>query len=474
MSINCSLHPAQAAHFHCPKCSAAYCGVCVSRRQVPAYGRMSIAYFCPTCNVPAEHLGIGNIIEPFWTRLPTFFSYPCHLQTLLFIFGLAGLAAFFQDSFLVRLFFFVISTKYAYAVLNSTAQGSLKPPELSVDLFNKDVLQVFKQYGLFVIVGIATGLIFGFTGPVGGYIFLAVIIFYAPTMLMVLVATNSIFAAINPMVFMPIVSRIGGRYLLMYFFIILLYGAPAAAFHYMPLALPTFLLAFLFFFFNLYYTIIIYHLLGYVLLQYHEEIGYDVSYEYFMEKSVPPADKQPTSPRERLLVEISVLIKNGRYEDALARIALETHNQFADDIDLSEKYLSLLKMAQKNEELQEHGANHLAMLVRLGKKARAIAVYNELYGAGSNLRPPAEPQLQIADWLRDRGEYARARECYVKFIQSNKGHQQMPEAYFSLARLLHEHGGNTAKAREIVSGLVKTYPRHQLASDMNSYLARLA
>jgi tetratricopeptide (TPR) repeat protein len=474
MAINCSFHPVKAAHFHCPKCSAAYCGLCVSRREAPKYGKMSVAYFCPICNIPAEHMGIGNIIEPFWARLPKFFTYPLQFQSFLFVLIAAILAAFFGNSFIAQLLFFVISTKYAYAVLNTTAQGSVKPPELSIDLFNQDVLKVFKQYALFAIIAVATSFIFGAAGPVGGFIFLAIILLYAPTMLMVLVASNSIFAALNPMVFIPIVNRIGWRYLLMYLFIILLYGAPAVAFHYMPLALPQYIQAFLYFFFNLYYTLIIYHLLGYVLLQYHEEIGFDVNYEYFLEKSVPQADKHHADPKQKLLSEISVLIKNGRYDDALARIVLETKNQFTDDIELSEKYLSLLQMAQKTAELQEHGAAHLTMLVRLGKKAKAITLYNELYGNGSDLKPPGPAQLQIANWLRDRGEYPKARECYVKFIQTNKGHPQLPEAYFSLARILHENSGNTPKAIEIVTGLLKTYPHHQLAPDMSTYLARMA
>ncbi len=474
MTINCSFHPAKAAHFHCQKCSAAFCGVCVSRREVPQYGRMTISYFCPTCNIPAEHVGIGNIIEPFWSRLPKFFTYPLQFPALLFVFVAAGLAAFFSTSFLVQLLFFVLSTKYAYAVLNTTAQGSLKPPALTIKLFYQDVLQVFKQYVIFFVVGVAASFIFGATGPIGGFIFVAIIALYAPTMLMVLVATNSVIAAINPLVFVPIVNRIGWRYLLMYLFLILLYGAPAMAFHYIPVVLPHYIKAFFYFFLNLYYTLIVYHLLGYVLLQYHEEIGFDVDYEYFLEKSVPQTDKQAADPREKLLAAISVLIKNGRYEDALERIALETKNQFGDDVVLYEKNLTLLQMTQKNAALEEHGAALLTMLVRLGKKAKAISLYEQLYGPGSNLKPPSLPLLQIGNWLRQRGEPLKARDCYVSFIQANKGHQKLPEAYFSLAQILHENSSNTAKAKEIMSWVLKTYPQHELTQDMNHYLASMA
>ncbi len=435
---------------------------------------MSTAYFCPNCNIPAENMGIGNIIEPFWTRLPKFFTYPLQFQTLLFVIVLANIVAFFHNSLIAQLLFFIISTKYAYAVLNTTAQGNLKAPELSVDLFNKDVLQVFKQYAIFFILGVATSFIFGATGPVGGFAFLALIALYAPTMLMVLVSTNSVVAALNPMVFIPIVNRIGWRYLLMYLFIILLYGAPAAAFHYIPLVLPQYIQAFFYFFLNLYYTLIVYHLLGYVLLQYHEEIGYDVDYEYFLEKSVPKADKQASDPKGKLLAEISVLIKNGRYEDALDRIAMETKNQFGDDVELSEKYMTLLQMTQNTKEQQVHGATLLTMVVRLGKKAKAISLYSQLYGAGSKLKPPSLPLLQIGNWLRERGEPLKARDCYVKFIQENKGHEQMPDAYYSLAQILHENSNNSPKAKEILTWILKTYPHHELTSDMNSYLVNMA
>ena len=63
-------------------------------------------------------------------------------------------------------------------------------------------------------------------------------------------------------------------------------------------------------------------------------------------------------------------------------------------------------------------------------------------------------------------------ETYVYFINNFKKDEQCPEAYFNLAQLLHEKGGNTSKARQILKAIVKHYPHHPVSDDANKYLAK--
>ena len=431
------------------------------------YGALEINYFCPACNLPAENIGLGHLIEPFWTRMPKFFTYPLQLHPLLLLVALAALVTFFSGSFLVHLFFFVVATKYAYSVLTTTAKGSFQAPSVTFQLINEDIMQVFKQYVVLGILGGLTAFIFGATGPVGGFVFLAFIAVFAPAMLMLLVATNSVLVALNPFKFVPVVTRIGWRYFLMYLFIVLLYGAPAAFFNYFPLALPVALTTFVVVCVQQYYTFIIYHLMGYVLLQYHEEIGYDVDYEYFMEKSMPEEFVE-VNEKDRLLNQIGILVQSGRHEDALKLLYDETKGSFT-DVDLSERFLNLLKMVQKEEGMQKHAKAHLDLLVKQNKKKKAVETYTEYFEGKKMQDITPDSLIKVAKWLTERNQPEKALPCYVSFVETNKNHPALPEAYFSLARLLHERIGNTPKAKQIVQALLSTYPDHELIPEIKSY-----
>ncbi len=103
-------------------------------------------------------------------------------------------------------------------------------------------------------------------------------------MIIVLASSRSLFAALNPVVCTRIATRIGASYLLMCIFLLLLLFAPGFILKLTSDAMPEKLLLFLSYAASLYYAIISYNLMGYVILQYHEEIGYEVDADQFTEQ----------------------------------------------------------------------------------------------------------------------------------------------------------------------------------------------
>lgn len=475
MKINCSFHPSTPAHFHCQSCDATFCASCIEIRENLRFRGDSKDYFCPTCNLPATPVGIGNLIEPFWARLPKFFSYPAQLHPLLVILILSFAATVFTASIFLQLLFFVISTKYAYAILIETAKGSLQPPKLTFELFNKDVEQVFKQYVVFFLIGGAATFLVQYVGLVGLVIFMIFTTIYMPAILMVLVASNSVLAALNPMIFVPVVNRIGARYFLMYVFLILLPVAPAALLNYLPAMLPLAVHVFMQSFFQHYYTFLTYSLMGYVLLQYHEEIGYAVDYEFFVEKSLPKEAVKQLSPAQKLLNHVGILVKSGKNEEAIEAILQKTQGKFSkEEADFSEKFLTLLRICQREKGVAKHAPVHLDMLVELNRKEKAIGLYEELFVGSSKIQPSEKAVLKLAEWFRDRKEYQKSVNCYVGFINKNPKHPLLPDAYFALMRLLHEHVGNTAKAIKLAEALVNNFPDHVLTPKVKTYMESMA
>ena len=176
MSINCTFHRSVVAHFQCHECGSAFCDECISVRDTEGYGGRGRDYFCPGCNLPAEMVSMGDIIEPFWGRLTAFFLYPLQLTPLILTLLLSGLGALFPANIFVNLFIWVLMMKYAYATLIETAQGGLRAPKVTWDLINNNVHQVFKQYIIFALVGVGAVYVLQIFGIIGFCLFLTVMI----------------------------------------------------------------------------------------------------------------------------------------------------------------------------------------------------------------------------------------------------------------------------------------------------------
>lgn len=471
MPVFCSLHRTVPAHFQCDSCGSTLCEDCASFKKTPGYGGVRTDYFCPGCEVPVRTLGLGNIMEPFWHRLSSIFTYPLQLTPLILIFILALLETLFPENIFVRLLVWVVMMKYAYAVLIATAQGALQAPQLSWKLINENVEQVFKQFvvlAIFAFLGFQITL----TSIAAGIAFALVVVACIPAILMILVATNSILQAVNPAMFIPIIKRIGWPYLLLYLFLFFLFVAPATLLHLLASqAIPYQLYHFLSLFLSQLYTLISFHLMGYVLLQYHEEIGYSVDYEFFISHRRAKKRKKKTAKQE-LQTGLSLLLKAGKNKEALQRMRpfVLTENP---DPELSEKFYKLLTMAGEDKIAEKYLARHLDVLVSNNRKQKATEIF--LKAKKSPAGPPAaESVYKVASWFEQLNDWANAVATYSYFARHYKKHPLIPEVYFQLARLLHEKGQDTEKAKEILAAIIKAFPKHDLAPKAKEYLTLVA
>jgi tetratricopeptide (TPR) repeat protein len=469
MPTACNYHPTSPAHFECLQCATAFCNQCISRRTHDQYGRKVTHYFCPKCNVEAQMLGVGNIVPPFWKRLPAFFLYPLKLQPLLFILILAGLGCVFAHSLLLSFLLAMVVLKYSYVVLRNTAQGSLTAPAITLATLNEELEQVFKQIIIIVLVFIGSGWIFAQFGPIAGILFWVVAILCLPAMIMSLAATNRLAHALNPVVFGTIILRIGSGYFLMYLFLLFLLGAPTALISQVGPLLPMPVLLFLFFAAKSYYMVMSYNLMGYALLQYHQEIGFEVDYEKFIGQDAAPVE----SPADGLLTEVEVLVKEGRIEEAIAAIDRDSRQGFT-DLRVAERYYNLLKLKQKTEELLRLRPAFLELLVKENKKDKACEIFRECRAADKNFIPPAATLYKLAGWLAWRPDPKEALNSLLQFIKSYPDHPLLPEVYFFLAKFLHTRMDNHAKAREILNHLTSKYPDHDISGSVQKYIQQLA
>lgn len=373
---------------------------------------------------------------------------------------------------LIQIAIWCVVLKYSFACLRTTGNGNLSPPKINLKTISEDFGAVFKQIGIYIIIGFAFVKIAQTAGVFVGFLFLGFSILSIPAMIIVLVATNSLSHAINPMIFVRMAWRIGWAYLLMYLFLILLGGAPAVLGRYIIVLLPDSFHVFLLSMAKSYYTIISYHLMGYVIFQYHEKIGYQVDldeHEAIWEDTASESEKDAENV---LLKRIDILIKEGKIDDAIALIKDETAGVIS-DLNLAERYYNLLKIKQLIPEMLEHGNAYLELLAKADQRDKLSEVYSECISKDAQFTASPSAAFKIASSLNEAGNPKGAIQVYNGFIKANPRDPLIPKAYFLAANVVNEQLNNPQKAVGILKGLIKKYPDHEIIPYVQKYLGQI-
>lgn len=474
MATSCNYHPTQKAHWVCPSCEVNFCPDCVDSRVVDQHGKKKVYHFCPECNVEVERVAFEDIVEPFWFRIPKFFAYPFHPRPLILMVVLSFLSVLliFPSllSLLIQILIAGLFLKYAFAALKNTANGNFQTPKIDSKTLLEDFLIVFKQLGIFILIGYAFYKVTQMAGIIIGLLFLGFAILSIPAMIIVLVGTNSLLQAINPAMFVVMAWRIGWSYLLMYFFLMLLGAAPAILGQYIVGYLPAKLHFFLLKVAQNYYTLISYHLMGYVIFQYHEEIGYDVDFE----EEELPQEKIPSGEEEsgQLLNRVDMLIKEGKLDDAISLIKSETIGAIT-ALGLAERYYNLLKLKEQTPDMLKHGKEYLDLLAKANQKAKLVEVYSECLSKDPNFTPKPTTLLKAASYLNEAGKHRESLEAYSRFIKANPENPLVPKAYFLASNIFNEKLKNPGKATKILKNLIKKYPNHDIIPHVQRYLSEI-
>ncbi len=463
MATSCNYHPTKKAHWVCPSCEVNFCPECVDSRVVDQHGKKKVYHFCPECNVEAERAAFEDIVEPFWFRIPKFFIYPFHPRPLILMVVLSFLSVLliFPSllSILIQIFIAGLFLKYAFTALKQTANGNFQPPKIDSKTLLEDFSIVFKQLGMFIIIGYAFYKVTQMAGMVIGLLFLGFAVLSIPAMIIVLVGTNSLLQAINPAMFVVMAWRIGWSYLLMYFFLMLLGAAPAVLGQYIVGYLPVKLHLFLLKLSQNYYALISYHLMGYVIFQYHEEIGYEVDFEE--EEPLPEEITSGEIESDQLLKRVDMLIKEGKLDDAISLIRSENLGAIT-ALGLAERYYNLLKLKEQTPDMLKNGKEYLDLLAKANQKGKLVEVYLECISKEPHFTPKPTTLLKAASYLNEAGKHKESLEAYSRFIKANPENPLVPKAYFLASNIFNEKLKNPGKATKILTNLIKKYPNHDI------------
>ena len=475
MHDTCLFHPSSQGEWTCQHCGDSFCEQCVVWKDTGRERGQKPRAFCPNCNQRLHWVGAANLLPPFWERLHRFFLYPFHRRVLLFLVAISAANVLLGQipilGLMVRVGTYFVMLRYAYEILKTTAKGDLYPPPLSNEVLVHDLTPVLKQFFLFFLLAVGAFLVASAAGLLV-FAYILFILIFIPALLMVLISTNSLIRALNPMIFVPLAWRIGPAYLLMYFFLLLLGAAPGILVQTVVIHLPGFLQPFLSVAAKYYYMFVSFHLIGYVLLQYHLEIGYDVRYEDFR---APDVGHEAASDREGSPVwseerHADSLIQNGRYEEALDFLGRRFQAATQPATELCRKYFKLLQMKGTDKETIRVGRHLIPGLLEQGERQEVRRVFEQCLERDSSFLPDADSLFQIAEIHDEAGEHKRALKLYQKLYQNHPRHGRAVEAIFRMGYILNERLLAPDKARQVLEKVIARYPEDPLRDRIENYL----
>lgn len=301
--------------------------------------------------------------------------------------------------------------KYCFACLEDTSQGRMEPPDITA-AYGGGLGLVARLLAIFIGVGgVVSGayLLFG----AGGASFMAMIATIGlPAILILFGLTDRLFSALNPLKIFGLIHAIGLPYALLLAFVLIMM-ASVGVLSEVVARLPV-LASILESMVSTYYTIVIFHIMGYMIFQYQGRLGYTAREQIAGGKKVRPE-------REQIAVKIEVNLKEGNYALVL-KLLNQAVQQFPDDAHFHKRRMEFLLSTQNVEVLDRYGADYLKYLLDTNQEFELSNVYTRLIQLKPDFIPDsAKTRHRLAQMCLDRGDFRSA----IKLI--NGLHKQHPE-----------------------------------------------
>ncbi len=455
----CKYHPDIKANWYCNACHIGFCHQCVDASTDEDTA-------CPLCGEMMSARGISSI-PPLWSRIPQFFLYPFHLPPLLLILSLViinFIASASALGFLVQMLIFVVFTKYAYVVMSSIARGRSTPERIHWSMFSEDLEIPFKLLFIIFCYGLFNTLVQNNSNDTALNLSLLLSSFLFPASIMLLVSSQRFLRAINPLAIARLIKIVGFSYIILFVFLGLLLTSLLAAWKLLFVSIPAHLFFSVMVFVIMYFVLVMFSMMGYVLYQFHRQLGYVDAVIQGAEETVYENGNERS---------IDILLQEGKYAEAVAWMA-EAIELKPNDFALRERLHRILCSIKDKQDLQTYSADYIVRLLLLGKPSEAIRVYMECYNMipGFKLKG-AKHRHEMARLLVGSGQSRAALSLLNDLHRDYPSYDGIPQAYMLVARIMFEYFSHEDKARKILEYLMHKYPNHPSRGKTQSYLDTL-
>lgn len=464
-AVTCKYHTQIPARWACHHCQINYCPNCVK----PVAGRQT-APECPVCKQTLDSVGSGNMIKPFWLRLGQFFLFPLYPGPLILmaIFSLLGFVLYMTPIpgiLIIPLAFMFL--KYCHVILEDTAHGYIKPRPITSEALSENMEMPFKLIFLVIayqLLIVAAHDIFDTPGYYLASIFASLAL---PASIAVLSIEHSFFTAFNPILVTTAIKRIGLPYFIMFALLYFLQSAQGQVLMFLDQHIEPPLSLIVFYFIMMYFMLIMFNMLGYILYQYHEELGFSIDVEAHEHEENVMVAPVVVSPELRT---IEILVQEGRTDDAVQQLENLVRNSPM-DTEARDRLLKLLRLTGNMPKHKQQGQDYISYLFHENKTGQAAAIYQACYDYDKNFRPAkAVERLELAKFLRLNGKHKLAMAVLNNLHVDFPTYEGVPQAYMIVAQLLCEQFNEDARARQVLEFILNNYKGHSIIGEVQDYL----
>ena len=466
-TIFCKYHPDMPARWACNHCVINFCNNCIQA----VNGEDPV---CPVCGKPAESLGAGNLIRPFWQRIHQFFLYPLQFSPMLFMLLLIVISIIFNMlpadkmpfGILIEIAMFMLFLKYAYVVLENTAQGFLRAKRIQGEMLTENLETPFKQIFVVFLFLIFLSELAALDNVALLYIGLFFTALIFPASVMVLAVEHRFFRAINPVRLLEVIHRLGGAYFIMCLYILLLLVGAMEVTNLMVEYLPSNIYMPVGNFIIMYFILVMFNMMGYVIYQYHERLGYSIEQEYSEsgESGSWPHESEPA------LREVEILFHEGKLDEVRKRL-ISMIQEHPGNLLYRERLHRLIQKSGDMEGLRNYSADYLVRLILEDRPSEAIRVYSDCYKLDKNFKfGNGRQRFLMAQLLNKNGQSRAALNLLTDLHVDFPGYDGIPQAYLLVAKIMCESFNEDEKARQVLKFLQKKYPTHPRMPQVNEYM----
>jgi hypothetical protein len=386
------------------------------------------------------HSHQAAVPEPFWQRLRPITLYPVRGAAL---YTLIALTLFSLLTFVpgigtfMRGLLWLTAYKYGFEILRATADGRADSPEgpLSFDngvVWRLIALQVVAIAAVFVVLLVA--------GPIAALVALAAVTFVQPGCIMSLAMDGSLRRAINPAVSFGVVARIGWPYLAVVGLLFVIQASAGAASGFLAGWLPPVIGDLGITFLSLWALFATFHLMGYLVFQYHEALGYTPE---ALHSALPDLHR----PDAALLEDAESLVRDGHTVAAIERLRGETRVR-AISVEAHELLHRLLRQSGDAQVAAEHGATYLNLLMLERRERDALVLARTLLDLDRDFVPLQAAHVSaLVARAREVGQSQLAADLLEAALRRHPRDVEAPRWGLDLGMLLVDRLGRDADAR---------------------------
>lgn len=392
----CKYHPTKSATYHCENCHMYVCDLCVDDN--PATNTVK----CLLCGNPVDSLGARYNAEPFWRRLQASFHYPLNTETSIFVIGIAilfTLASFFPFTVLWYLLLIGAFMKYCFCCLEKTSTGLFKSPDITAAYGGGIILAV----QLVLIVVFISAFLFltnmwlgkGVATFIGG-----LIVFCIPAMLINFALTESMLEALNPLKMLYLIAAIGFPYGVLLGLIVVMIGSVSFinelignSFSLLSITLRSIV--------SNYYTIVVFHLMGYMIFQYQGELG-------FIAREAKEQPKNEITKLKKVLSKIDINVKEGNYDDALL-IFRKAIKDYPNNKEVYNRCFNFLLAIKNKKLIEDYAEVYFKFLKDTNREDQLTVAFKKIQHVHSEYMPKtAGGRLMLAYRFNENGDFCNA------------------------------------------------------------------